>query len=165
LCRADPGDIFVLRNIANQAHPEEPGCASVLQFGVDVLKVRHIIVCGHYGCGGVRATMRRDRMGLVDNWLRHVADVRDKHSALIDRVDDEDVRVGRLCELNVVEQVSNVCMTTVVGDAWARGQTLSVHGIIYGLKDGLLSDLSVSAGSVAESSDGYRDAIARISRG
>jgi carbonic anhydrase len=157
-----PGQVFVHRNVANVVAHSDLNCLSVIQFAVDVLKVRHIIVCGHYGCGGVRATVRRERMGLVDNWLRHVADVRDKHTALIERVDDEDRRVDRLCELNVIEQVSNVCMTTVVGDAWARGQPVNVHGIIYGLKDGLLSDLRVSAASTVESADGYRDAIARI---
>jgi carbonic anhydrase len=160
-----PGQVFVHRNVANVVAHSDLNCLSVIQFAVDVLKVRHIIVCGHYGCGGVLATVRRDRMGLVDNWLRHVADVRDKHAGLIEDAGDEDRRVNLLCELNVIEQVSNICMTTVVGDAWARGQPLNVHGIIYGLKDGLLRDLRVSAGSVAESSDGYRDAVARVAAG
>ncbi|HUG09947.1 MAG TPA: carbonate dehydratase [Opitutaceae bacterium] len=157
-----PGQVFVHRNVANVVAHSDLNCLSVIQFAVDVLKVRHIIVCGHYGCSGVRATLRRERMGLVDNWLRHVADVREKHTALVDRAGDEDRRTDLLCELNVVEQVSNVCATTVVGDAWARGQELNVHGIIYGLKDGLISDLRVSAASSGESADGVRDAIARI---
>jgi carbonic anhydrase len=157
-----PGQVFVHRNVANVVAHSDLNCLSVIQFAVDVLKVRHIIVCGHYGCSGVRATLRRDRMGLVDNWLRHVADVREKHTALVDRDGDEDWRTDRLCELNVVEQVSNVCATTVVGDAWTRGQPLNVHGFIYGLKDGLISDLSVSAASPGESAEGVRNAIARI---
>lgn len=160
-----PGQVFVHRNVANVVAHSDLNCLSVIQFAVDVLKVRHVIVCGHYGCGGVRACVRRDRMGLVDNWLRHVADVREKHSTLVEKAGDEDRKVDRLCELNVIEQVSNVCMTTVVGDAWARGQELNVHGIIYGLKDGLLSNLSVSAASPTESADGYRDAIKRIASG
>jgi carbonic anhydrase len=157
-----PGQVFVHRNVANVVAHSDLNCLSVIQFAVDVLKVRHIIVCGHYGCSGVRATLRRDRMGLVDNWLRHVADVREKHAALVDRAGDEDRRIDRLCELNVVEQVGNVCATTVVMDAWTRGQELNVHGIIYGLKDGLISDLRVSSSSPGESAEGIRDAIARI---
>ena len=157
-----PGQVFVHRNVANVVAHSDLNCLSVIQFAVDVLKVRHLIVCGHYGCSGVRATLRRERMGLVDNWLRHVADVAEKHAALVDRAGDEDRQIDRLCELNVVEQVGNVCATTVVRDAWARGQELSVHGIIYGLKDGLISDLRLTAASPRGSSDGIRDAIARI---
>ena len=157
-----PGQVFVHRNVANVVSHSDLNCLSVIQFAVDVLKVRHIIVCGHYGCGGVRATVRRDRIGLVDNWLRHVADVREKHAAFVEGAGDEDSRVDRLSELNVVEQVGNVCMTTVVGDAWQRGQELNVHGIIYGLKDGLLTDLQVSAASIDESVAACDRAVARI---
>jgi len=157
-----PGQVFVHRNVANVVAHSDLNCLSVIQFAVDVLKVKHVIVCGHYGCGGVRACLNRERMGLVDNWLRHVADVRDKHAELVERAGDEERRVDRLCELNVIEQVTNVCMTTVVGDAWARGQELRVHGIVYGLKDGLLSKLRVSSASPGETADGYREAMAKI---
>ncbi|HXH86496.1 MAG TPA: carbonate dehydratase [Nitrospira sp.] len=160
-----PGQVFVHRNVANVVAHSDLNCLSVLQFAVDVLKVRHVIVCGHYGCGGVLATLRGDRIGLADNWLRHVADVREKHADGIEAAGGEDSQADRLCELNVIEQVGNVSMTTIVGDAWARGQKLNVHGIIYGLKDGLIRDLQVSASSLAESEDSYRAAIARVSAG
>jgi carbonic anhydrase len=121
-----------------------------MQFAVDVLQVEHIIVVGHYGCSGVRAALQRQRLGLSDNWLRHVQDVEQKYRAALDAIDDADRRANRLCELNVVEQVTNVCGTTIVGDAWARGQRLLVHGWIYGLSDGLVTDLKVTAASPAE---------------
>ena len=139
-----PGELLVHRNVANVVVHADLNCLSVLQFAVEVLNVQHIIVCGHYGCGGVRAALRDDRLGLVDNWLRHVQDVRWKHLAELDILATEDDRHRRLCELNVVEQVVNVSQTTVVRDAWARGQELSVHGWIYDLHDGLLRDLGVS---------------------
>ena len=139
-----PGELLVHRNVANVVVHADLNCLSVLQFAVEVLNVQHIIVCGHYGCGGVRAALRDDRLGLVDNWLRHVQDVRWKHLAELDILATEDERHRRLCELNVVEQVVNVSQTTVVRDAWARGQELSVHGWIYDLHDGLLRDLGVS---------------------
>ena len=139
-----PGEMFVHRNIANVVVHADLNCLSVLQFAVDVLKVQHVIVCGHYGCGGVRAALRDDRLGLVDNWLRHVQDVRWKHQQELERISTEDERHHRLCELNVVEQVVNVSQTTIVRDAWARGQQLEVHGWIYDLRDGLLRDLKVS---------------------
>ena len=139
-----PGEMFVHRNIANVVVHADLNCLSVLQFAVDVLKVEHVIVCGHYGCGGVRAALRDDRLGLVDNWLRHVQDVRLKHQVELDRITSEEDRHSRLCELNVAEQVINVSQTTIVRDAWARGQTLAVHGLIYDLRDGLLRDLGVS---------------------
>jgi len=139
-----PGEMFVHRNIANVVVHADLNCLSVLQFAVDVLKVRHVIVCGHYGCGGVRAALRDDRLGLVDNWLRHVQDVRWKHQQELERIGGEDERQNRLCELNVVEQVVNVSQTTIVRDAWARGQQLEIHGWIYDLRDGLLRDLEVS---------------------
>jgi carbonic anhydrase len=139
-----PGEMFVHRNIANVVVHADLNCLSVLQFAVDVLKVRHVIVAGHYGCGGVRAALRDDRLGLVDNWLRHVQDVRWKYRAELDRISSEEEKHHRLCELNVIEQVTNVSQTTVVRDAWARQQPLEVHGWIYDLRDGLLRDLDVS---------------------
>jgi carbonic anhydrase len=139
-----PGELLVHRNVANVVVHADLNCLSVLQFAVEVLNVQHIIVSGHYGCGGVRAALRDDRLGLVDNWLRHVQDVRWKHQAELDNLPTEEQRHDRLCELNVVEQVVNVSQTTVVRDAWARGQELSVHGWIYDLHDGLLRDLGVS---------------------
>jgi len=139
-----PGEVFVHRNVANVVVHTDLNCLSVLQYAVDVLGVRHVIVCGHYGCGGVRAALDGSRHGLVDNWLRHVMDVGEKHATEIDSLADDDQRFDRLCELNVVEQVVSVCQTTVVEDAWARGQELSVHGVVYSLDDGLLRDLYVS---------------------
>jgi carbonic anhydrase len=139
-----PGEMFVHRNIANVVVHADLNCLSVLQFAVDVLKVQHVIVCGHYGCGGVRAALRDDRLGLVDNWLRHVQDVLWKHQQELERIPTEEERHHRLCELNVIEQVVNVSQTTIVRDAWARGQQLEVHGWIYDLRDGLLRDLEVS---------------------
>ena len=139
-----PGELLVHRNVANVVVHADLNCLSVLQFAVEVLEVEHIIVCGHYGCGGVRAALRDDRLGLVDNWLRHVQDVRWKHQTKLDSLPTEEEQHDRLCELNVVEQVVNVSQTTVVRDAWARDQSLSVHGWIYDLHDGLLRDLGVS---------------------
>jgi carbonic anhydrase len=136
-----PGEMFVHRNIANVVVHSDLNCLSTIQFAVDVLRVGHIIVCGHYGCGGVLAALRDDRVGLCDNWLRHIQDVRSKHQAELDALPTEAQRHRRLCELNVVEQVANVSRTTVVRDAWARGQELSVHGWIYDIQDGLLRDL------------------------
>jgi carbonic anhydrase len=140
-----PGDVFVHRNVANVVVHTDLNCLSVLQFAIDVLKVRHVIVCGHYGCGGVGAALRRERHGLVDNWLAHVRDVMGKHEAHLDTIDDAGQRLARLCELNVVEQVVNVSQTTVVRDAWQRGQPLTVHGWIYGIDDGLLRDLKMTS--------------------
>ena len=138
-----PGDVFVHRNVANVVVHTDLNCLSVLQYAVDVLRIEHVIVCGHYGCGGVAAALHRSRHGLIDNWLRHVMDVSEKHAAELASLDQER-RFDRLCELNVVEQVVNVCQTTIVEDAWARGQALTVHGVVYGLEDGLLRDLGVS---------------------
>ncbi len=139
-----PGELFVHRNVANVVVHADLNCLSVIQFAVDVLHVKHVIVCGHHGCGGVRAAVRNDRVGLADNWLRHVQDVRMKHQAELDAIADEKAREDRLCELNVAEQVNNVCQTTVVRDAWARGQSLAVHGWVYDLRDGLLQDLGIT---------------------
>ncbi|HWM41905.1 MAG TPA: carbonate dehydratase [Burkholderiales bacterium] len=139
-----PGELFVHRNIANVVVHTDLNCLSVIQFAVDVLCIRHIIVCGHYGCSGVRASLMKERHGLVDNWLRHIQDVQQQHGAELERIEDAEQRLDRLCELNVVEQVSNVCRATAVEDAWARGQDLTVHGWIYGIHDGLLRDLKVT---------------------
>ena len=139
-----PGDMFVHRNVANIVEHTDLNCLSAVQFAVEVLKVEHIIICGHYGCGGVLAALRDDKLGLIDNWLRHVQDVRDKYDEDLAHRPNELERHNRLCELNVIEQVANVSRTTVVRDAWARNQTLAVHGWIYGLHDGLLRDLEVS---------------------
>src|SRR6476659_6743208 len=139
-----PGELFVHRNVANIVVHTDLNCLSVMQFAVDILKVRHIIVCGHYGCGGVAAAFRRERLGLSDNWLRHVQDVHEKHEKSVNDLPEAQA-LDRLCELNVTEQVSNVCRTTIVQDAWARGQELAVHGWIYGLHGGLLRDLEVTA--------------------
>ncbi|MGA9751582.1 MAG: carbonate dehydratase [Acidobacteriota bacterium] len=157
-----PGELFVHRNVANVVVHTDLNCLSVVQFAVDVLKVKHLIVCGHYGCGGVRAAMRGDRHGLIDNWLRHVQDVQRKHRTLLDGVSDEKSRADRLCELNVIEQVANLCETTVVQDAWAREQPLSVHGWIYGLEDGLLRDLGLCVTQGGELSEAYRAAFAAL---
>ena len=143
-----PGDVFVHRNVANVVVHTDLNCLSVLQYAVDVLRVRHVIVCGHYGCGGVRAALDGSRHGLIDNWLRHVLDVGQKHADELATLADER-RFDRLCELNVVEQVDHVRQTTIVEDAWARGQDLSVHGLVYGLEDGLLRDLGVSVSAAA----------------
>ena len=153
-----PGEVFVHRNVANVVVHADLNCLSVLQFAVDVLKIRHVIVCGHYGCGGVRAAWQDDRMGLVDNWLRHVQDVAQKHRGSLDEAGGPDAQVNRLCELNVLEQVANVCQTTVIQDAWGRGQAVTVHGWIYDLADGLIRDLAVNASSPAEFAAHYRGA-------
>ena len=145
-----PGDLLVHRNVANVVVHADLNCLSVIQFAVEVLHVRHIIVCGHYGCGGVLAALRDDRLGLADNWLRHVQDVRWKHQSQLDELETETQRHNRLCELNVVEQVVNVSLTTIVRDAWARNQDLAVHGWIYDLRDGLLRDLGICIQTAAE---------------
>jgi carbonic anhydrase len=154
-----PGELFVHRNVANVVVHTDLNCLSVMQFAVDVLKVKHIIVCGHYGCSGVRAALRRDRIGLSDNWLRHVQDVHQKHATLLAKSADETAAANRLCELNVIEQVSNVCQTTIARDAWERGQELSVHGWIYGIKDGLLRDLNASVSGNGEATGIHARAI------
>jgi carbonic anhydrase len=145
-----PGELFVHRNVANVVVHSDLNCLTVLQFAVDVLQVKHVIVTGHYGCGGVRAALHEDKLGLADNWLRHVQDVRQKHAAQVDALPTDEQRVNRLCELNVVEQVVNVSQTTVVRDAWARGQALTVHAWIYGLEDGLIRDLGMSISGPGE---------------
>jgi carbonic anhydrase len=139
-----PGEMFVHRNVANVVVHTDLNCLSVMQYAIDVLEVTDIIVCGHYDCGGVRAALRHDCLGLVDNWLRHVQDVASKHAATLTALGSEGERHHRLCELNVMEQVVNVCQTTAVSEAWARGRALAVHGWIYDVTDGLLRDLGLS---------------------
>lgn len=154
-----PGEMFVHRNIANVVLHADLNCLSVIQFAVDILRVGHIIVCGHYRCGGVMTVLRDDKLGLCDNWLRHVQDVRWKHQAELEALRTEDERRNRLCELNVIEQVVNVSRTTIVRDAWERGQSLAVHGWIYDVADGLLQDLAIHVTAEAEleaSSEGAR---------
>ncbi len=139
-----PGEVFVHRNIANVVVHTDLNCLAVIQYAVEVLRVKHILVVGHYGCGGVTAALKGLRLGLIDNWLRHVQDVKAKHLAQLEAIEDESLRCDRLCELNAIEQVINVAETTVVKDAWQRGQDLTVHGWCYGLKDGLVRDLEMS---------------------
>jgi carbonic anhydrase len=146
----DPGELFVHRNVANVVVHTDLNCLSVLQFAVDVLQVKHVIVCGHYGCGGVRAAMDRQSHGLIDNWLRHVQDVERDHAKELRAFPTDDARVDRLCELNVVEQVRNIGRTTIVQDAWRRGHPLQLHGWIYGLKDGIITDLGVTVTAIAD---------------
>jgi carbonic anhydrase len=154
-----PGELFVHRNVANIVVHTDLNCLSVMQFAVDLLKVRHIIVVGHYGCSGVRATWDGARLGLSDNWLRHVQDVRQKHESILELVKGDAAACDKLCELNVVEQVVNVCQTTIVRDAWARNQKLAVHGWVYGLTDGLLHDLNMTVTQDHEAFDVYRKAL------
>jgi carbonic anhydrase len=154
-----PGEVFVHRNVANVVVHTDLNCLSVIQYAVDVLHVKHVIVCGHYGCGGVQAAMRNQKLGLIDNWLRHVQDVRHKHAFKLNTIMDEKLLGDRLCELNVIEQVLNVCQTTVIQDAWLRGQQLAVHGWIYGLRDGKLNDLKMCITKADELADAYADAV------
>ncbi len=154
-----PGDLFVHRNVANLVVHSDLNCLSVLEFAVAVLKVKHVIVCGHYGCGGVRAALQDSGLGLIDNWLRHIRDVHQKHEAALSRIADEKDRLNRLCELNIIEQVANVCHTSIAQAAWQRGQELTVHGWIYGIEDGLLRDLNVCVARQDDISSVYRIAI------
>jgi carbonic anhydrase len=153
-----PGELFVHRNVANVVVHTDLNCLSALEFAVDALGVREVIVCGHYGCGGVRAALEGTKIGLIDNWLRHVQDVRSKHRALIDAARDR--RLDLLCELNVIEQALHVCETTIMQDAWARGRPLTVHAWIYALTDGLVRDLAFSAASIGTVEAAYTRALA-----
>jgi carbonic anhydrase len=156
-----PGELFVHRNVANLVIHTDLNCLSVIQFAVDVLGVRHIIVCGHYGCGGVKAALCQEKLGLVDNWLRHVNDIRLKHQAQLLALPELPRRHDRLCELNVIEQVKNVCETSIVHEAWGQEQELSVHGWIYDVQDGLLRDLNATLTNPDEVEAIYRGAIAK----
>jgi carbonic anhydrase len=156
-----PGELFVHRNVANVVVHSDLNCLSVIQFATDMLRVQHIIVVGHSGCGGVRAALDDRRVGLADNWLRHVQDVRDRHGEWLATVEPAR-RVDALCELNVVEQAANVCKTTIVEDAWQRGQELVVHGFFYGLRNGLLEDLTMTVAQAADLVTAYDKALARV---
>jgi carbonic anhydrase len=157
-----PGDVFVHRNIANVVVHSDLNALSVMQYAVDLLKVTHVMVVGHYGCGGVMAVLKGWRVGLADNWLRHVADVRAKHRDFLDTLASDEARLAALCELNVLEQSLNVCEATVLQDAWARGQSVVVHGWVYGLHDGLLQDLEMTVRGADEVQAAYRRSLAAV---
>ena len=159
-----PGEVFVHRNVANVVVHSDMNCLSVVQFAVDVLKVRHIIVCGHYGCSGVKAALQRQRIGISDNWLRYVRDVEEKHTVDLHALPDA-ARHDRLCELNVIEQVAHVCETSIVRDAWERRQPLTVHGFIYGINDGLLRNLRMTVDHHTEMKARYGSAVAALQHG
>jgi carbonic anhydrase len=157
-----PGELFVHRNVANLVVHTDLNCLSVLQYAVEVLRVAHVIVCGHYGCGGIAAAERAAPLGLIDNWLRHIQDVAERRRAVLSREPDPAHRTDRLCELNVLEQAHNVCRTTIAQDAWNRGQPLSVHAWIYRLSDGLVQDLGFTASAASESAAELSGAVERI---
>ena len=156
-----PGELFVHRNVANVVVHTDLNCLSVIQFAIDLLKVKHILVVGHYGCSGVHAALTDKRVGLADNWLRHVKDVHQKHERYLGDMIPTQKRQDRLCELNVIEQVVNVCETTIVQDAWARGQDLTVHGWAYRLETGLVNDLGMSSSSIEEMTERYAKSVKR----
>jgi carbonic anhydrase len=157
-----PGEMFVHRNVANIVVHSDLNCLAVLNFAIDVLHVRHIIVCGHYGCGGIDAALNNHSFGLIDNWLRHVQDARNKHIELLNACRDDTHRLQRMCEINVIEQVVNVCHTTVVQEAWARGQALAVHGWVYDVSDGILHDVGITITSQDELDTQYEAALSRV---
>jgi carbonic anhydrase len=157
-----PGEVFVHRNVANVVVHTDLNCLSVVQYAIDVLKVRHIMVVGHYGCGGVRAALEGWSLGLIDNWLRHIQDVADRHEALLDSLPDDKARWSALCELNVIEQVRNLARTTLVADAWRRKQDLTLHGWVYGLDDGRLVDLDISASNCEAVEVYHRRAVEEV---
>jgi carbonic anhydrase len=160
-----PGELFVHRNVANVVVHSDLNCLSVLHYAVEVLRVEHVIVCGHYGCGGVRAAMQNAKLGLIDNWLRHVQDVNHKYEPCVSAIADPERAADRLCELNVIEQVVNVAQTTIVQDAWGRDQQLSVHGWIYALHDGLLRDLRMTISSAEALGGVYSRAVTELMGG
>jgi carbonic anhydrase len=157
-----PGELFVHRNVANVVVHTDLNCLSVLQYAVEVLRVEHVIVCGHYGCGGIEAASRSAPLGLIENWLRHIQDVADRHRVVIDEAHTEQQRIDRLSELNVVEQVQNVCRTTIVEAAWRRGQPLTVHGLIYRIDDGLLRPLGMNVQRTDDLPSAHAKAIVAI---
>ena len=157
----EPGEVFVHRNVANVVVPTDLNCLSTIQYAVDMLKVEHIMVVGHYGCGGVQAALRGVRVGLADNWLRHVKDVRDRHADRLEATPEQH-RADVLCELNAIEQVMNVAQTTVVQDAWARGQSLTLHGWVYGLRDGHLHNMHMTVDGNEKMDAVYRTAVAGV---
>ena len=157
-----PGEVFVHRNIANVVVHTDLNALSVIHYAVEFLRVKHILVVGHYGCGGVKAALNDNRTGLTDNWLRHIQDVRDRHEAKLAAIDEPAIRVNRLCELNAMQQVVNVCQTSILREAWARGHNVTVHGWCYSLENGLVNDLQVSSASREEAMDRYRDVVERL---
>lgn len=159
-----PGEVFVHRNIANVVVHTDLNCLSVVQFAIEVLKVEHVLVVGHYGCGGVHAALTGQRVGLADNWLRHVVDVAEKHAGHLSGCELESLRHARLCELNVIEQVRNLCQTTIVRDAWTRGQPLSVHGWVYSLLDGRVRELGMDISQADRLETTYAAAVERLRR-
>jgi carbonic anhydrase len=159
-----PGELFVHRNVANVVVHSDLNCLSVMQFAIDSLKVKHIIVVGHYGCSGVRAAMENLRVGIADNWLRHVQDVRNQHRDWLYQLSEGDARLNALCELNVLEQSLNVCQTTVVQDAWARGQAVVVHGWVYGLHDGHIKDMRMSVEGPEALAAAYAEALSQLKK-
>lgn len=158
----DPGEVFVHRNVANVVVHSDLNALSVIQFAVDILRVKHILVVGHYGCGGVRAVLNDEKNGLVDNWLRHVRDVQDRYAKQLAQVDDFSWQHNRMCELNAIHQAANICQTTVLRDAWSRGQDVTVHAWCYSLQDGLVNDLKISARSRDEAAEQTHNAVARM---
>ena len=159
-----PGEVFVHRNVANVVAHTDLNCLSVIQYAVDQLKVKHILIVGHYGCGGVHASLNNVRVGLADNWLRHVGDVAQKHAAILDAIDDPAQRHARLCELNVIEQVANACQSTIVRDAWTRGQKLTVHGWVYSLRDGRVREMGIDVDSAEALQPAYEKALSFVPR-
>jgi len=157
----NPGEVFVHRNIANIVTHTDFNALSVIQFAIDQLKVKHIIVVGHYGCSGVNAAMNNLKIGIADNWIRHVKDVHDKHHKELSAIAEDGIRLNRLCELNVLEQVVNICQTSMVQDAWETGQELSVHGCIYSLQDGVLRDLSTTVSSLSELKEKHLSSLSK----
>jgi carbonic anhydrase len=160
-----PGEMFVHRNVANLVVHTDLNCLSVVQFALDVLRVRDVIVCGHYGCGGVRAALSGERLGLIENWLAHVKDVALEHRNLIASVEGEEQRADRLCELNVLAQVASLSRTTVLRDAWARGQEIAVHGLVYRLSDGILRRVASQVRGPADLEPALSSALERIGKG
>lgn len=159
-----PGEVFVHRNVANVVAHTDLNCLSVIQYAVDQLKIKHILIVGHYGCGGVHASLNNVRVGLADNWLRYVGDVAQKHAGILDAIDDPDLRHARLCELNVIEQVVNACQSTIVRDAWARGQKLTVHGWVYSLKDGRVREMGIDVDRPENLQAAYENALSFVPR-
>ncbi|MEN5039614.1 carbonate dehydratase [Stenotrophomonas sp. TWI700] len=159
-----PGEVFVHRNVANVVVHTDLNCLSVIQYAVDQLKVKHILIVGHYGCGGVHASLNNTRVGLADNWLRHVGDVAQKHAAIMDAIEEPELKHARLCELNVIEQVVNACRSTIVQDAWARGQKLMVHGWVYSLKDGRVREMGIDVGAPEDLQPAYEKALSYVPR-
>ncbi|TDB27843.1 carbonate dehydratase [Stenotrophomonas sp. ATCM1_4] len=159
-----PGEVFVHRNVANVVVHTDLNCLSVIQYAVDQLKIKHILIVGHYGCGGVHAALNKVRVGLADNWLRHVGDVAQKHNDILSQIEDPELRHARLCELNVIEQVVNACHSTIVQDAWARGQKLMVHGWVYSLRDGRVSEMGIDVGGPEELQPAYEKALSFVPR-